>query len=87
MRDLPRPGLEPMSPALAGGFLTTAPPGKSPPLLFIDTLKHICVCVYRYASKKTKTKLKAQVYFSVIIYAYGFYNRSLYSLIFASSVP
>ena len=30
MWDLPRPGLEPVSPALAGGFLTTAPPGKSP---------------------------------------------------------
>ena len=29
MRDLPGPGLEPMSPALAGRFLTTAPPGKS----------------------------------------------------------
>ena len=28
MRDLPRPGLEPMSPALAGRFSTTAPPGK-----------------------------------------------------------
>ena len=28
MWDLPAPGLEPMSPALAGGFLTTAPPGK-----------------------------------------------------------
>ena len=28
MWDLPRPGLEPMSPALAGGFSTTAPPGK-----------------------------------------------------------
>ena len=27
--DLPGPGLEPMSPELAGGFLTTAPPGKS----------------------------------------------------------
>ena len=26
---LPRPGIEPMSPALAGGFITTAPPGKS----------------------------------------------------------
>ena len=26
--DLPRPGLEPMSPALAGRFSTTAPPGK-----------------------------------------------------------
>ena len=29
MWDLPRPGLEPVSPALAGGFLTTAPPRKS----------------------------------------------------------
>ena len=28
MWDLPGPGLEPMSPALAGRFLTTAPPGK-----------------------------------------------------------
>ena len=24
---LPRPGIEPMSPALAGGLLSTAPPG------------------------------------------------------------
>ena len=31
MWDLPGPGLEPVSPALAGGFLTTAPPGKSLP--------------------------------------------------------
>ena len=30
MWDLPGPGLEPVSPALAGGFLTTAPPGKFP---------------------------------------------------------
>ena len=29
MWELPRPGIEPVSPALAGGFLTTAPPGKS----------------------------------------------------------
>ena len=28
MWDLPGPGLEPVCPALAGGFLTTAPPGK-----------------------------------------------------------
>ena len=26
--DLPRPGIEPMSPALAGGFTTTEPLGK-----------------------------------------------------------
>ena len=29
MWELPGPGLEPVSPPLAGGFLTTAPPGKS----------------------------------------------------------
>ena len=29
MWDLPGPGFEPVSPALAGGFLTTVPPGKS----------------------------------------------------------
>ena len=36
MWDLPGPGLEPVSPALAGGFLTTGPPGKPhfPSLLF-----------------------------------------------------
>ena len=28
MWDLPRPGIKHMSPALAGGFLTTGPPGK-----------------------------------------------------------
>ena len=33
MWDLPGPGLEPVSPALSGGFLTTAPPGK--PSLFV----------------------------------------------------
>ena len=26
--DLPDPGIKPMSPALAGGFFTTEPPGK-----------------------------------------------------------
>ena len=37
MWDLPRPRLEPVSPALAGGFLTTAPPGKSSACLFKST--------------------------------------------------
>ena len=34
--DLPGPGIEPMSPALAGGFLTTASPGKSPRVSFFN---------------------------------------------------
>ena len=39
MWDLPGPGLQPVSPALAGGFLTTAPPGKSPVFCFDSTYK------------------------------------------------
>ena len=35
MWDLPRPGLEPVSPALAGRFSTTAPPGKPSPSCFL----------------------------------------------------
>ena len=34
MWDPPRPGLEPVSPALAGRFSTTAPPGKPSLLIF-----------------------------------------------------
>ena len=35
MWDLPGPGNEPVSPALAGRFLSTAPPGK-PSFYFLD---------------------------------------------------
>ena len=38
MWDLLRPGLEPMSPALAGRFSTTAPPGKSQGSFFYHSL-------------------------------------------------
>ena len=37
MWDPPRPGLEPVSPSLAGRLPTTAPPGKPQFLFFIDT--------------------------------------------------
>ena len=36
MWDLPGPGLKPVSPALAGGFLTTVPPGKPQDLQLIE---------------------------------------------------
>ena len=39
MWDLPGSGLKPVSPAFAGRFLTTAPPGKSPPYLYWNTLQ------------------------------------------------
>ena len=43
MWDLPRPGLEPVSPALAGRLSTTAPPGK-PLILFFTLLLFFFFC-------------------------------------------
>ena len=42
MWDLPRPGLEPVSPALAGRFSTTAPPGKPNSNLLMFQLPGCC---------------------------------------------
>ena len=42
MWDPPRPGLEPASPALAGRFSTTAPPGK-PSFLILCMYIYLCV--------------------------------------------
>ena len=41
MWDLTRPGLEPVSPALAGGFLTTAPPGKPQRNTFLISILYL----------------------------------------------
>ena len=39
MQNHPRPGIKPVSPALAGGFLSTLPPGKSGgSFFFLDKL-------------------------------------------------
>ena len=49
MWDLPGPGLEPVSPALAGGFLTTAPPGKPTDAYLNICLSHCSpVCLFLY---------------------------------------
>ena len=47
MWDPPRPGLEPVSPALAGRFSTTAPRGKPPESLFLE---HLLRKFYNYKS-------------------------------------
>ena len=44
--DLPRPGIEPMSPALEGGFFTTEPPGK-PLYVFEVEIQLIYIIVLR----------------------------------------
>ena len=45
MWDPPRPGLEPMSPALAGRLSTTVPPGKPCGIIFNVSLVRVCACV------------------------------------------
>ena len=56
MWDLPGPGLEPVSPALAGGFLTTAPPGKS--LTYILFLKLYLSLMRENSNNKKMNNLK-----------------------------
>ena len=43
-RDPPRPGLEPVSPALAGRLPTTAPPGKPHTWSFLTAFFHFEYC-------------------------------------------
>ena len=46
MWDLPRPGLEPVSPALGGGPSTTVPPGKPPGHFNFIPPKSFCLGVF-----------------------------------------
>ena len=59
-RDLLRPGIEPVSPALAGRFFTTEPPGKS---FTISSLKHFLHLVL-----KTRTPLWPDFLLAVLLF-------------------
>ena len=43
MWDLPGSGIKPVSPALASGFLTTGPPGKSSTCVFLEEIHFVVV--------------------------------------------
>ena len=43
--NLPRPGLEPVCPALAGRFSTTAPPGKPPTSFFLTAVQYYIIWI------------------------------------------
>ena len=61
MWDPPRPGLEPVSPALAGRFSTTAPPGK-PSFFFLN-------CYYDIPKERSilcDLSVKGKRYFSLV---------------------
>ena len=44
----PRRGIEPTSPALAGGFFTTEPPGKLQWSLFYSPYSHLIMSLFRF---------------------------------------
>ena len=50
MWDLPRPGLEPVSPALAGRFSTTVPPGKPPVNFYLKWFGYFFYLVFEQYS-------------------------------------
>ena len=54
MWDHPRPGIEPVSPALAGKFLATGLLGKPWPTLLVKTLKLIYVQLTRIGQEMVK---------------------------------
>ena len=64
MWDLPGPGLEPVFPALAGRFLTTAPPGKSGLTVFrwMITVKcEVCVGMMIDSFTRYRSSVKQEV--------------------------
>ena len=65
MRDPPRPGLEPVSPALAGRLPTTAPPGKPQVVVLMQSTKREIVLGALFKKKKKK-EIPFNVIFSLV---------------------
>ena len=59
MWDLPRPGLEPVSPALAGRLSTTAPPGK--PIIYTFKTVYSCSSTIPWSLKLLSNRAWQQV--------------------------
>jgi len=51
MEDLPGPGIEPVSLALAGGFFNTEPPGKPYTIYFVG------LCVSEFSKQSSQVSL------------------------------
>ena len=62
MWDLPRPGLEPVSPALAGRFSTTAPPGKPGSFLIMSFPEFDIRVKETFSTHRTLLKLNVWVF-------------------------
>ena len=66
MWDLPGPGLEPMSPALTGRFLTTVPPGKPGSCFFIQ-LAALCLLIGVFSPLTFKVIIDRYVLIAILV--------------------
>ena len=77
MWDLPGPGIEPLSPALAGGFLSTAPPGKS----LSWTLKNILLTIILWRDLRVQALESERPWLKlVVLYHFGIIDPFKYLL-------
>ena len=67
MWDPPRPGLEPVSPALAGRFLTTAPPGKP----YIPFLEHSMAVSQHLGPNQVRPVGGVQAWVTIVTVTHG----------------
>ena len=72
MWGLPRPGLEPVIPALAGGFLTTVPPGKPYGDEFLNSSRKLANREGQVKEGKVDVKLNA--------FLFNFFNSIIVSV-------
>ena len=63
MWDPPRPGFEPVSPALAGRFSTTAPPGKPTSYFLVQQNRPASSCAFPATVPESTSSPKSPCYF------------------------
>ena len=68
MWDLPRPGLEPVSPALAGRLSTTGPPGKP-----LNSILYVCVFITVLPLGSSEPFFFIIIRFHIYVLAYDIY--------------
>ena len=73
MWDLPRPGLEPMSPALADRFSTTAPPGKPYGSCFCIHSASLCLLVGAFNPFTFKVIIDMYVTITIFLIVLGLF--------------
>ena len=85
MWDLPRRGLEPVSPALAGRFSTTAPPGK--PISYFFNLSFLLFLIFLFQKELFSPLGKLYMIFNMSYFKSFYYTPSCIQSMYIQRVP